>query len=146
MKKFVTFLLFASLFLLITSPVSVNAAKKFVPKKKAAGKTTAVGTGIPAVVRYRGDKQGILMSFSNFNGIDSVSYSFTYDTNGSTQGAGGTITANNNPSFQRELLFGTCSSSVCRYHYNLNNARLTLTAKLTNGRTLTKVYRIKTYQ
>lgn len=139
-------MLFAAVFLLVASPSSVNAAKKFVPRKKSVRKTTAVGTGIPAVVRYRGDKQGILMSFSNFNGIDSVSYSFTYDTNGTTQGAGGTITANNNPSLQRELLFGTCSSSVCRYHYNLNNARLTLTGKYTNGRTLTKIYRIKTYQ
>lgn len=125
-------------------PNKIQAAKKFSPKKMAVGKSYSAG--IPASVRYRPDRQGILLSFLNFNGIDSVSYSFTYITNGITQGAGGTITAENNPTSQRELLFGTCSSGVCRYHQNLTSARLTLTAKYTNGRTATKVYRIKTYQ
>lgn len=127
--------------LVISSPV--EAAKKFVPKKTTV--RTSSGS-IPAIARYRGDKLGILLSFSNFSGIESVTYSFTYSTNGIPQGVGGTITKNNNPSAQRELLFGTCSSSVCTYHHNLTNARLTLTATMTNGRTASKAYRIKTYQ
>lgn len=130
--------------ILLTSPKTVEAAKKFVPKKIAVKKV--VSASIPAVVRYRGDRQGILLSLINFNGLESVSYSFTYETNGNPQGAGGTITAANNPTAQRELLFGTCSSGVCRYHYNLSNARLILTAKYTNGRTVNKSYRIKAYQ
>ncbi len=147
MKKLIIFLLVLfSLFLVISNPTRVNAAKKFAPKKKTVRTTKPVTAGIPASVRYRGDKQGILMSFPSFNGIEFVSYSFTYETNGTTQGAGGTIRQDNNPTSQRELLFGTCSSGVCRYHYNLNNARLTLTARFTNGRASTKVYRIKTYQ
>jgi hypothetical protein len=124
----------------------VWAAKKFVPKAKTTKRTVAVTSGIPAVVRYRADKLGILFSFSNFSGIDSVSYSFTYETNGMSQGAGGSITNANNPTMERELLFGTCSTSVCTYHHNLSNARLVLTAKYTNGRTATKAFRIKTYQ
>ncbi|MBI5452429.1 hypothetical protein HY945_03125 [Candidatus Gottesmanbacteria bacterium] len=125
-------------------PSATYAAKKFVPKKVTRAKVSA--GSIPAIVRYRGDRQGILLSFLNFNGLKSASYSFTYETNGNPQGAGGTITAANNPTAQRELLFGTCSSGVCRYHYNLTNARLILTAKTTNGRTISKSYRIKTYQ
>ena len=86
------------------------------------------------------------MSFGNFSGIESVSYSFTYTTNGLTQGAGGTITSSNNPTSVRELLFGTCSGGVCRYHHNLSQAKLLLTAKFSNGRTASKSYKIKTYQ
>lgn len=129
----------------VTLPSDTQAAKKFIPKGKTVRYTTSSGS-IPAVVRYRPDRLGILMSFSNFAGIESVAYSFTYTTNGIPQGAGGTVTAGNNPTSSRELLFGTCSTSVCTYHYNLSGARLVVTAKLTNGRTVTKGYRIKTYR
>lgn len=122
------------------------AAKKFVSKgTTTTSRKTASGLSLPAQVRYRPDRNGVLLSFLNFNGISQVNYSFTYLTNDNPQGAGGAITANNNPTAQRELLFGTCSTGVCTYHYNLSNARLTLTAKKTSGQTVTKRYRIKTY-
>ena len=139
------------LFLLILSCLilfpkeSAEAAKKFISKKVGGGKT-AVSSSIPAIVRFRPDRLGLLLSFSRFTGIESVSYSFTYNTNNTPQGAGGTIIKDNNPTAVRELLFGTCSSGVCKYHNNISGARLTLTAKLSNGRTAFKSYRIKTYQ
>ncbi|MBI2617474.1 hypothetical protein HYW55_05030 [Candidatus Gottesmanbacteria bacterium] len=136
-------ILVSVLFFSILFSTPLHAAKKFV-KKQSASKSA--GGAIPAIVKYRSDKLGLLFSFSNFRGIESVSYSFSYTANGIPQGAGGTITAGNNPSMQRELLFGTCSTGVCTYHYNLSGARLILTAKLTNGKTVTKSYRIKTYQ
>jgi hypothetical protein len=130
-------------------PNGVSAAKKFVPRTGGTVATKSTGGGgggsIPSVVKYRGDKKGIYLSFSSFSGIESVAYSFTYATNGNQQGAGGTIRPDNNPTAQRELLFGTCSTSVCTYHGNLTNARLTLTARYSNGRTSSKAYRIKTY-
>lgn len=139
-------LIFAFVLLLI--PIlftsTTFAAKKFVPKKSEA-RYTATG-GIPAIVKYMPNRLGINLSFSNFKGLESVSYSFTYNTNGMAQGAGGKVTAANNPTAARELLFGTCSRGACRYHYNLSGARLTLTARYTNGRTVSKSYRIKTYQ
>lgn len=127
------------------SKPTVLAAKKFIPKKSAV-KYTAVVSGIPAIVSYRPDRLGLNLSFRSFTGLESVSYSFTYNTNGMAQGIGGTVTASNNPTAARELLFGTCSRGACRYHYNLNNARLVLKARYTNGRTSSKSYRIKTYQ
>lgn len=139
---FAAFIILASAIFL--TPPTVYAAKKFVPKRVTKSRVSS--GSIPAVVRYRGDRQGILLSLLNFNGLESVSYSFTYSTNGNPQGAGGTITAANNPTAQRELLFGTCSSGVCRYHFNLSDARLVLTGRTTNGRTITRAYRIKTYQ
>ncbi len=135
------------IFSIILAPSPVLAAKKFVKKTTSSVKrTTGSSLVIPASVRYRPDKLGILLSFKNFTNLSSVSYSFTYDTNGMSQGAGGTITAANNPTAQRELLFGTCSGGVCRYHDNLSNARLVLTAKYNNGKTAIKSYKIKTYR
>lgn len=143
---FVSVLFFSVLY--STRASFVQAAKKFIPKRSTAvvRRSTGPGVSIPAVAKYRGDKLGILLSFSNFNGIDSADYSFTYNGNGIDQGAGGTIRSSNNPTVERELLFGTCSSGVCTYHYNLKNARLVLTIHYTNGRTASKSYRIKTYQ
>lgn len=132
------------LFLFSYFTPKVFAAKKFVPKKNAVRYTSS--SGIPSIVRYQPNRLGLNLSFSNFRGLESVSYSLTYNTNGIAQGIGGTITTANNPTATRELLFGTCSRGACRYHYNLSNARLILTAKYTNGRTTTKSYRIKTYQ
>lgn len=140
-------IIIALTFLIITLgliPSKVEAAKKFIPKKKQVAKVSS--GSIPAVVRYRPDRLGMLLSFSNFVGIESVSYSFTYNTNGLPQGVGGAVTANNNPTSSRELLFGTCSTSVCTYHYNLTDAKLILTANYTNGKKVGKIYRIKTYR
>ena len=145
MKRVLFFLFLFSLFFSIAFAPDVFAAKKFVPKSTGSVKRVATG-GIPASVRYRGDRLGILLSFLNFTNLESVSYSFIYTANGTPQGAGGTITAANNPTASRELLFGTCSSGVCTYHHNLSNARLVLTVKKTNGTTVTKAYRIKTYR
>lgn len=144
MKKF-TLILFILTAIILYNPVSVEAAKKFVQKKSSGKNSVVKGSSIPSVIRYRPDKMGLLLSFNNFSGIDSVSYLFTYNANSIPQGVGGSINASNNPTAERTLLFGTCSTSVCTYHYNLTNAKLTLTAKYTNGTTRTKLYRIKTY-
>lgn len=143
MKK-ITLTILAIFFSTILYTPTVFAAKKFIPKKPTVG-YKSVG-GIPAAVSYRPDRLGLNLSFRNFTGLESVSYSFTYNTNDMAQGIGGKVTASNNPTAARELLFGTCSRSACRYHYNLSDARLVLTARYNNGRTATKSYRIKTYQ
>jgi hypothetical protein len=146
--------LFVGLFLglLLVSFTSVFfpvfAAKKFIPKTKTTytKSVSRSSSSIPLSVKYRGDKLGIYFTFLNFNGIESADYSFTYTGNGIAQGAGGTVRTSNNPTSQRELLFGTCSSGVCTYHHNLTNAKLVFTLHYTNGTTATKSYRIKTYQ
>ena len=137
------------LFVMMFSALTVGAqksyaAKKFVKKTTATTTRSSSGGSIPAVVRKRGDGLGLLMSFSHFNGIQSVAYSFTYTTQGLQQGAGGQVTAGNNPTAQRELLFGTCSGGACRYHSGVRDAKLMLTATFANGRKVAKSYRIKT--
>lgn len=144
MNKFISSIILLTI-IFISVPYDVSAAKKFLPQKTATRAIISKGS-IPSLVKYRTDRLGILLSFTSFNGIDSVNYSFTYNSNNGPQGAGGTIRSTNNPTSQRELLFGTCSTSVCTYHSGLSNARLVLTAKMTNGRTVTKTYKIKTYR
>lgn len=124
------------------------AAKKFVAKSGGAGTAAKSGGGggkIPVSVKYRADKKALNFSFSNFSGLNSVSYIFRYETNGNSQGAAGSVTSTNSPTQSRELLFGTCSTSVCSYHSGLKNAKLTFTANYTNGKKATKVFKIKTY-
>jgi len=148
--KYFTHLLFILIIitLWLIHPVKILAAKKFIPKTPSQNtKTNTVrsSVSIPSKVKYRPDKRGILLLFTNFNNLDSVSYSFTYTSNGLSQGAGGVIRKDNNPTSERELLFGTCSSGVCTYHQNIRSATLLLTAKYDNGKTSTKRYRIKSY-
>jgi hypothetical protein len=145
MKKIIFFTLVITLIFTLNFPVFTYAAKKITVKKSVKKNVTAYSTSIPSLVKYRSDKKAIFLSFSNFNGIESASYSFTYETNNNLQGAGGNITASNNPLEQRELLFGTCSTSICTYHTNISNAKLVITAKYTNGKTISKTYKIKTY-
>jgi hypothetical protein len=146
MKKIIfVFLALIILYVLSNPKDQVFAAKKFVPKKTGVSNKKTTSLSIPSVVKYRPDKKAIFLSFSNFSGIESVSYSFTYITNDNPQGAGGNITIDNNPMQQRELLFGTCSTSICTYHNNIKEAKLILTAKYSNVRSSTKIYRIKSY-
>ena len=87
-------------FFLFGIPREIYAAKKFIPKSQV--KKVPVTSSIPAIVKFRSDRLGLLLAFSHFNGIESVNYSFIYDTNGTVQGAGGTISASNNPTAQRD--------------------------------------------
>ena len=144
MRLIITIILWLISFLLINS--QVEAAKKFVAKGSASTRTARSGGGsIPVSVRYRPDKRAIHFSFTNFTNINSASYVFSYQTNGMTQGAAGSITAANSPGEVRELLFGTCSTSVCTYHTGLKGAKLTITAVMKNGNKIGKNFRIKTY-
>lgn len=145
MKKLTGFVIITLFFTPIYfNPSDVFAVKKFIPSVKRTVRSSSLKISIPSVVKFRPDRNGILLSFANFNGINNVSYSFTYNANGIPQGAGGTISANNNPTSTRELLFGTCSTSVCTYHHNLSDAKLILRAQYSSGRVITKTYRIKT--
>lgn len=143
MQLFIIFIIWLLSGIFLIKPT--EAAKKFVPKGKTTGSTGKSGGGVPAKVSYRADKKALNFYFTNFSGISSVSYVFSYDTNGITQGAAGSVSSANSPGQSRELLFGTCSTSVCTYHSGLKNAKLTFTANYTNGRKASKVFLVKTY-
>ncbi len=142
MKKFlIAFILTSLAFSILVS--NVKAAKTRPPRGSVTGAPVArtYTRGINSTIRFRPDRLGLLINFSGFSGISTVTYTLTYDANGIPQGAMGTATPETG-SEQRELLFGTCSHGACRYHTNITNARLVIDSQLTSGLIIRKPYRI----
>ncbi len=125
-------------------PQEVLALKARTKKTSATTTTTrTAGTRVASSVRFKPGRNGIIISLSGLTNAKSVSYELTYDTNGTPQGAMGTISNITSSADSRELLFGTCSGGVCRYHSGITNARLVITSKLKSGTTTRKSYRLK---
>ncbi|MBL7150770.1 hypothetical protein ISS86_02480 [Candidatus Microgenomates bacterium] len=145
MRKIFLISFLISLFFLL--PSNVRAAKSRPPRGgnpqvKTTTRTYSRSRGIKASIRFRPDRHGLLINFSGFDNITSVTYALTYTADGIPQGARGTITAET-AGEQRELLFGTCSGGVCRYHANITNARLVIDSELSSGIIIRKPYRVK---
>lgn len=140
-KLLITLIAFSIFFSLFPS---VWAAKKRPPRDSSSGQpvTRTYTRGVRSSVRFRPDRLGLLINFSGFGNIVSVTYTLTYNANGIPQGAMGTVTPET-AGEQREVLFGTCSHGVCRYHTNITNARLVIDSKLSSGLVIRKPYRIK---
>lgn len=140
------FLLLLIAWLATRSPKGeVWAAKARTSRGTSGGTKNYVSTGgrVTTSARFRGDRRAIIINFAGLNNATSVSYSLTYNSNGIPQGAMGTITQISGSSDSRELLFGTCSHGVCRYHTGLTEARLVITSKLKSGITIRKSYKLK---
>jgi len=122
--------------LLFTVPC--HAARKRVRKPKQS--TPYVSQGVRTYIRFRPDRLGLLMDFSHFDNLASGRYELIYESNGITQGAGGSIILGDTGT--KEILFGTCSGGVCRWHENITNTRLSVVSTLKNGTKILKPYRI----
>lgn len=141
MKKLLALSL-AALFVFLASS---TAEAKLLPQAKKGGKTASVkstGSGITVSPRLRGDRKALLVTFSNLRNAKSVSYTLMYQTNGQEEGAGGTLSSLEGTQ-SRELLFGTCSKNVCRYHTGITNAKLEVSYTATTGKKYLKRYRIR---
>lgn len=112
---------------------------------KASAKTVAktAGAGIGITPRLRADRRALIVYFSALQNTKSVSYSLTYNTSTQPEGAIGSISTTGSSSTSQELLFGTCSKNVCRYHIGVNNARLEVTYTTKAGKKYLKKYKIK---
>lgn len=141
MKKILALSL-AVLFIFLASSL---AEAKLLPQAKKGGKTTPVKStvsGITVSPRLRGDRKALLITFSNLQNAKSVSYTLMYQASGQEEGAGGTLSSlDGNQS--RELLFGTCSKNVCRYHTGITNAKFEVSYTATSGKKYLKRYRIR---
>ena len=94
-------------------------------------------------VKFRADRRAIIVSFEGLNEVASVSYSLTYRTRGTDQGAGGIIDSKSGGTATRELVFGTASNGIFRYDTDISNARLTITTTLKNGLKVVKPFKLK---
>lgn len=89
------------------------------------------------------NKQSISLYLANLQKTASVMYSLSYLNDGKAEGAGGTIKTKGKYSLSRLLLFGTCSSGVCRYHKKIKNAVLTVVITFQNGTLTTKTFKLR---
>ncbi len=141
MEKYIFGLFF---FLFLSIPTLSFA--RMLPQVKTTGKQATIrsaGNNISVSARLRRDRHALTVSFSNLYVAASVSYTLIYQTGGHEEGAGGSIREDEGNYATRELLFGTCSSGVCRYHTNITNMSLEVTGQLKSGKTFTKRFRIK---
>lgn len=128
--------------LLALTPNDVYAKRLLPPAAatKTTGKTTAGQVG--AKVKFRSDRRAVILNLANLSAAKSVSYELQYESNGLTQGAGGSVTITGD-SESREILFGSCSAGVCNYDKNIKNAKLTVTTTLKTGKKVIKPFRLK---
>lgn len=120
------------LFLLVF-PAPAEAKKKLPVRKIISGPQTTL--------KLRGDRQALLLTLTKLSQATDISYRLTYIADGIGQGVEGS----HDPglgSARKELVFGTCSGTVCTYHQNLSEMLFQATIGLTDGRTLTRKYRI----
>lgn len=143
-KILLLILVFATLLLVLPDEVY---AKRTLPRAKPASGTgvrVATTRGVTTSVKFRSDRRAINVTFSNLGIASSISYNLSYNTRGTTQGAGGTIdpSVTSDPT-SREIIFGTCSFGVCRYDTGITNAKFVVTTTLKNGRKVVKSFRLK---
>jgi len=146
MTRRIFFLSLITIFLLsLVLPLEILAAKPRTSRGTTGGSKSYASSGgrVISSVKFRGDRRAIIINLAGLNNAKSVTYSLTYNSNGIAQGAMGTITNITSAVESRELLFGTCSHGVCRYHTGITDARLVITAKLKSGITTRKSYRLK---
>lgn len=119
-------------------------AKKTTTPKKSTAKTSgnAKITGSNVDVSYKVQGNSLVVTFSNLKNVASISYTLIYTTNDQQEGAIGTVIPKGANTASRTLLFGTCSKNVCRYHTNISDVTLEVSAKIKSGKTVSKTYYI----
>jgi len=146
MRRSALFFLFLFSGLILFWPFPAQALKqRFTPGGGTSGmaKKASLRLGVASTVRLRPDRRAVIMTLSDLGKASQVSYALTYTGSGVPQGVSGIIKPSGKSSVRRELVFGTCSAGVCRYHTGIANARLVITTYLKDGRKVNKVYRIK---
>lgn len=137
-KKFWTGFLIV-IFFILTGISQIIYAKKTLPRR---GIATGGEAGAIISAKLRSDRLALIVNFSGLLRTSSLSYTLSYKTNGIPQGVMGTIKPTVNAD-QRVLLFGTCSSGVCRYHTNISEMRFVVTSNLKTGGQVIKPFRVK---
>lgn len=141
--KICVLLLFFPLFIFTknTEAKVLPQAQKSVQKSSAVKSSKVTGIGVSP--RLRGDRRALVVNFSNLQNASGVSYMLTYKTSIQDEGAMGALNLKGSSNQTSELLFGTCSKQVCRYHTGIKDARLDISYTLKSGKKYLKKYKIK---
>lgn len=116
-------------------------AQKNIPKSTVAKNVKITGIGVSP--RLRSDRKALIVNFSNLQNAAAVSYLLTYQTSTQDEGAMGALGLKGSSQDKVELLFGTCSKNVCRYHTGVKDTKLDISYTLKTGKKYLKKYRIK---
>lgn len=116
----------------------------FIPSAEAKKKLFVSSTSSSVTVRprLRADRRALIINFGGLGLAKSIDYFLSYQSDGVPQGVQSTLKPQGG-SASRELLFGTCSKNVCRYHQNITEMRLVVTTYLKSGKKITKSFRVK---
>lgn len=128
-----------------SAPVKKQTPQKNKTKQKSTKSkqpSTKKSTSSDISVSYKVNGSSLAVTFGNLKNATSVSYALMYATNGQQEGAVGTINPKGANTATRSLLFGTCSKNVCRYHSNISDVVLEVTANLKSGKTFSQTYPI----
>ncbi|MDP3941946.1 MAG: hypothetical protein Q8Q49_06590 [bacterium] len=97
-----------------------------------------------ASAKYIKNKNVVRASFGNLKGVKNVSYTLYYQGNGIGQGVEGSFKPGKKKiSWSKDLFLGTCSGKVCIRHRNIKNIKLEVISKLTNGKSVKKLIKVK---
>lgn len=134
-------LLQLNMFVGITQAKVLPQVGKISPKQSAP-KVNATTIGV--YPKLRADKRALIINFTNLQNATAVSYSLVYTQgNGQQEGAGGALNLTGQTTDKVELLFGTCSAGVCRYHTGIKNAKLEVNYTTKSGKKYLKKFKIK---
>lgn len=126
----VVFILGAGIFFLTKQKPANDEPVAILPTQQPEeGKVLEFSPENPLVVLYpRSDGRAVFLEVTKLTGINTVSYEMIYQTKTQQEGTLGTpITIKpSETSIRRELLFGTCSKNVCRYHEGVESGSISI--------------------
>lgn len=135
------------IFVLGFSVYATDVKAKVLPQAAKAGVKSSLGKSSGSTInvypKLRSDRRALNVNFSNLQNAKSVSYMMVYQTNGQEEAAMGALNLTGASNQSSELLFGTCSKNVCRYHSGITNARLEVSYTSKTQKKYLKKFRIK---
>jgi len=141
MKKLI---IIVSLFFIVSFILTIKVEARILPRFRSKGTSRgAVYSGLIVSPRLRSDRKALLVTFNNLQKVKNATYTLMYQTDGKDEGVSGSVDSSSGNSLSRELLFGTCSSGVCRYHANISNMRFEILTELPSGKRSIKRFRIR---
>jgi len=126
---FAVMAIFGAIFFVNSNKKTDELAITPTPSLVDEGKVLDFSLNNPLVLAYpRSDGNAVILEISKLNGINKVSYEMIYQTKTQQEGTLGTpiVLKSGETSIKRELLFGTCSKNVCRYHEGVESGSLSI--------------------
>ncbi len=137
---FCSYLKYSIAFLILIILFAQSAEAKVLPQARGSVQKS---TSVSVYPKLRADRRALIVNFSNLQNVLALSYSLTYKTSTQDEGAIGSLPMGGSSSATSELLFGTCSKNVCKYHTGIKDAKLEVSYTSKSGKKYLKRYKIK---